>query len=586
MILISGKHHTNFVYMRTSGNTKNPFIIFMLLLLTLFITISFYKKGTFVDEQLTYDLSNRQAPQISFMMNYLKDSKPQTVLNDLSDILENGKSNSQIYRSYQTQKALNADNSLWHDSQYFSDYIQVEDGSRFDFLSVFYNSIYDSAPPFYYYIIHFVCSLFPNSFSLWYGLAVNILFLMLTCGLLYKLTQKYMAASSYAMLITLCYALSIGGISTLTIIRMYAVYTFFILAFFAINLNILENNFIFTRKTYIYYILIAVLGFYTQYYFIIYASLLIATILLFLLCKREYRKCFNYIKFSVLALVISFIIWPFSIKHIFLDSFGASTLTNAVSTNIFFKIKEYLAILTKSLFANNIIIFTFFCLLLVIGFAFYIYKTIHEKQNPLNHISSPLFLRSVILLFPVAGYFVMVAISSPFYSDRYIMCIFPFVILGLYCLLKQLVSLISFRFVFPVLCFIGILITLLGLTTSECSYFFKNQTEKYELVKNADETICIYVTTDEDGWQYKSCLDLISACKKTALLYPSQITELHRQFPQSGEYEQVLICITSSYEQQSSLLNSIIAECGLQAMTINPLPAENDGYATMYLLCK
>lgn len=571
--------------MKTFKNQKN-FILLMIFVFILFTTISFFKKGTFVDEQLTYDLSNRQAPQIKYMVNYLKDSSPKAVLNDLFDILENGKKDSQIYKNYQLQKSQNTNNSLWQDSQYFRDYIQVEDGSRFDFLSVFYNSIYDSAPPFYYYMIHFVCSLFPNSFSLWYGLAVNILFLMFTCGLLYKLSEKYLGSTPYAILITLCYALSIGGISTLTIIRMYAIYTFFILAFFAINLNLLENNFVFTRKTCIYYVLCIVLGFYTQYYFIIYASLLITTILLFLLHKKEFKKILTYIKFSAIALMISLLIWPFSIKHIFVDSFGTSTFSNVISGNIFFRIKEYLIILVKSLFANNIIIFAFFCLLLVFSIIFYIYTNIYNEQSFSNILSSPLLLKAVILLFPVTGYLFLVALSAPFYSDRYIMCIFPLVILGLYSFLKQTFSLVSVRSVFPVLCFIGIFITLHGLVTSECSYFFKSQTEKYELIKNADETICIYVTTDEDGWQYKSCLDLISACKKSALLYPSQVTELSLQCPQPSEYEQVLICITSAYKEQSSLLNCLMAECGLQEMTVIALPAENDGYAAMYLLHK
>ena len=102
---------------------------------------------------------------------------------------------------------------------------------------------------------------------MWYGLAVNILFLMLTCGLLYYLAKKYFGGTKYAFLIALCYAMSIGGISTLFIIRMYAIYTFFVLAFLGINLHIAHNGFSFTKKSRIAYVLCAVLGFYTPCYF-------------------------------------------------------------------------------------------------------------------------------------------------------------------------------------------------------------------------------------------------------------------------------------------------------------------------------
>lgn len=569
---------------------KKYFGICMFVILCLFIFFSFHKKGTFVDELLTYDLSNRQSAQVEYMKNYLKDSSFGQIADDISDLLHNGKSNSRIYQDFQVIEAQNAETSVWHDSRYFSDFITVEEGSRFDFLSVMYNSVYDSAPPFYYYLIHFVCSLFPGTFSLWYGLVVNILFLILTCGLLYRLTEKYFGGTKYAILVCLCYALSIGGLSTLLIIRMYAVYTFFVTAFFFINLHIAENGFTFTRKSRICYIICAVLGFYTQYYFVIYAGLLIGTITAFLMMRKATRtKITPYLTTSLTAAFISLILWPFSIKHIFFDSFGAGTLENAASGDFFYKIKEYILVLIKNLFADNFFLFFGLCALCVGGIAIFAYRA--KRQGKLHNPSLPSttenipafsFLKSGMLFLPIAGYFILVAVSAPFISERYIMCIFPLLMMGIFFLLKNILSIKVGKYTFPALCLAGICVTILGLTNVEWNYTYKDRTERAALMTEAEDTICIYVSAD-NGWQYKSVLDIMAACKKTAIIYPEQTAELALECPSPEEYSRVLICISSAFDQQQ-ILEDIIASCGFQDKTVTPLSAVNDEYAAMYLL--
>ena len=177
--------------------------------------------------------------------------------------------------------------------------------------------------------------------------------------------------------------MSIGGISTLFIIRMYAIYTFFVLAFLGINLHIAHNGFSFTKKSRIAYVLCAVLGFYTQYYFIIFAGILIGTIIAFLFFQKENRgKIKSYFTASLAAAVISLIIWPFSIKHIFFDSFGASTFSNAASGDFLHKVTVYLKIVADSLFAGQPILLALFSLAAIAGILWILrkYKTGNDKN--------------------------------------------------------------------------------------------------------------------------------------------------------------------------------------------------------------
>lgn len=548
------------------------------------------KKGTFVDELLTYDLSNRQSSRVEYILSYLASSSPSAIWNDVNDVLQNGKEASRIYLDFKEFEKQSDEASSWHEGTYFAGFITAEKGHRFDFFSVIYNALYDSAPPFYYFLVHFICSLFPGSFSLWYGLVINLIFLMLTCALLYHLTEKFFGGTKYACLVTLCYALSIGGISTLLIIRMYAVYTFLTLAFFGVNLYIAGNDFTFTKKSRIAYILCAVLGFYTQYYFVIYAGFLVGTVLVFLFfgenfSRKKYRaKAKAYIAPSVIAAVISLIIWPFSIKHIFMDSFGASTFSNAASGNLFQKLAAYLNILIDSLFVGQPLLFVFLCLLLLTGIIVLLFCLRSRKLSAQFSFTT---LKPFLLFIPSLGYLFLVALSAPFYADRYIMCIFPFCLLGIYYLYSLVLSAFSkhtsaAKSTFPILCAAGAAITLYGLLAVPKNYVYPDRNERYAFMENAENAVCLYVSED-NGWMYKSCLDIMSLCKGTAMLYPEQISSGSDMPKLPDDYDKVLVCIANSFEQED-ILNALIECYHLENRTIIEFSSVNDEYAKLYLV--
>ena len=70
------------------------------------------------------------------------------------------------------------------------DYVAVTDGERFDAGSVYYNQVHDVHPPLHYWLLNAVCSLFPDTFTKWTGLALNYVLYMLTMFALYKTVRK------------------------------------------------------------------------------------------------------------------------------------------------------------------------------------------------------------------------------------------------------------------------------------------------------------------------------------------------------------------------------------------------------------
>ena len=70
----------------------------------------------------------------------------------------------------------------WHNSEYFKDYIEINDSEKYDFSAVYNNQAEDVHPPIYYLLLRIACSFNINIFSIWPGTILNIiLFIYVIC---------------------------------------------------------------------------------------------------------------------------------------------------------------------------------------------------------------------------------------------------------------------------------------------------------------------------------------------------------------------------------------------------------------------
>ena len=61
-------------------------------------------------------------------------------------------------------------------AQPFLEYMAVQPGNGFSYGNVWKKQSADVHPPFYYVILHTICSLFPAKFSIWFAAVINIAF--------------------------------------------------------------------------------------------------------------------------------------------------------------------------------------------------------------------------------------------------------------------------------------------------------------------------------------------------------------------------------------------------------------------------
>ena len=103
-----------------------------------------------------------------------------------------------------TYNLANSANTLktdgeWNSGADFIDYLSVSDGDRFNYEQVYENQIIDAShPPFYYGLVHTVCSLFPNQFSKYFAFSINVLAMAGILIMLFKIVKRITKNNLYA----------------------------------------------------------------------------------------------------------------------------------------------------------------------------------------------------------------------------------------------------------------------------------------------------------------------------------------------------------------------------------------------------
>ena len=106
----------------------------------------------------------------------------------------------------------------WLPASFWVNSVVVDPTHTFSYDSVIYNMSLDNQPPFYFMIIHTVCSLFPGEFSRWFGIVPNLLFFVLSQLLFYAVGLKLFGKNAAALVLCLLYGSCWGVINNVMLI--------------------------------------------------------------------------------------------------------------------------------------------------------------------------------------------------------------------------------------------------------------------------------------------------------------------------------------------------------------------------------
>lgn len=329
-----------------------------------------------------------------------------------------------ISNSYDADRISNADWmwGSWISGSDFNDFISVQESERFSYKTVYFNTSTDCHPPLFYWLLHTVCSFFPNQFSKWFGIGINIICFIITEVFLYLVSREVISSKVWRFFPVIVYGMSPFAIETCTFIRMYMLLTMFAMIFIYAHMLLFQKGFSWKRFFIIW--LTIYLGSLTQYYFLIMCFWGVLIYALILLRKKEIKQMLIYGIGASISVGLMLITFPYAI----IQATGSSTnnVGNEVARNLLnFKLWIKMSIsLSKQLMASVTyyrplsVIIALFLLISVVG---KMILFLHQKKRNFNERTIWIAMLSILTILAITF------IGGEFVYLRYIYFIIPII---------------------------------------------------------------------------------------------------------------------------------------------------------------
>lgn len=292
-------------------------------------------------------------------------------------------------------------------------------GEQFRYDVVWQMQSWDVHPPLYYFVFHTVCSLFPEVFSKWLGIAVNLLayagsYLLLAyssytavwCGGMAQRREederRQEKAQILSFLTCLFWGFSGAVISGVMFIRMYQLLTFFVLLCLALHLRAVFKQDFRIRSFLLPLAVTVFLGFLTQYYYIIFHFFLGAGFCFYLLRRKKIRELFSYAAACAIGLLAALVYYPPALSHIFRGYRGTEAVSEfGNASNTLDRLRFFCGLFDDYVMSDTLIIWILVLALMAVtmGYLQKSGKLAGRRVNP----------AAALMLFTAAGYFFTVS---------------------------------------------------------------------------------------------------------------------------------------------------------------------------------
>lgn len=448
-------------------------VFFLCILMFYFIN---QKQGFHEDEIFSYGSSNYRYDNVYRPYGYAEASQDvfyNQVWNSKNKIT-NIKNYFFHYDTLKTDETLSKEIPIFRQKEDALTYLTIGKGDVLNYFSVYYNQARDVHPPLFYFLVHFVSTIFYGQFSKYIIFTINLVFFVGTLWIIKKIMEK-LDIKKMAIPTMILYGASMGCISTVMFQRMYMMLTFFSVLYLYLTIKFVQEDFKIEKKyPWIFTILF---GFLTQYYFCIYIVFVFLLVSAYLLTKKEYQKLGRYFLVHVIAAVIGILFYPASIYHIFFSYRGLGD-GREVAKPIIQSCIYYFSQIYK-LFSMKHLLF----LILVLYFILILKNKAKIDREKIFYCSL-IFLPSVMYLFTIAK-------IAPFlgedYTSRYIMLLFPIIAVGVAYLFSFATKKQGIFFT------ISLLLSVNGLYYNEPVYLYKDYQKAMDIATTYKDDYFVYV---------------------------------------------------------------------------------------------
>lgn len=393
------------------------------------------------------------------------------------------------------------EDQTWYEADYFKDALTATGEERFNIEMVVENQAMDTHPPLFYLLLNFVCSVFTGKFSKWFGIGLNIFFLVLLGGDLYLLLQYFLNNKYMSLFLSMVFCCSRLTVNMVLFVRMYVILMTLVVfqAWFHLKLydRMTEREGEFSIKQHFRMYLglscITLMGALTHYYFFIYQFFLTAVFVFELWKYKKYKDIFRYIATMSVSGMIYLCLYPAVLNHVFFKYRGRDAVHKFLKgETLFGDVISMFSIFDEQLFKRTLLPL----LLLLTGVTIFFMLKKKVGQTTLR--------KGSLLVLPAVIYFYIVSKASPFVTVRYVSPVAPVLYAALAvwagCLIRHMNMRILRRWGNVVICAVVFLTSFYFFSEPIKEPYFRQRKDLMDSLAKKVE-YCVYITGDEYNWK-------------------------------------------------------------------------------------
>lgn len=343
----------------------------------------------------------------------------------------------------------------WIDAKVLWDYITVQKGKQFDFGAVARNMSDERNPPLHHVILHAICSFFPETFSWWFGYAINVFSFIFMMIMLYFLGKQFFLSVKKALLICFFYGFSVAALNNMLFLRPYCLLTCFSILLIYFHVKMYRKKFCSCQWELVGILLTMIAGNLTQYTFMMFGMCIMLVFGIYELIKKKWKFAIIHGLIMLLSVGAAVIIWPHALDLLLARNQmyeAQMPLFWEINFSMLLSVEESTGIVFK---IPNIVFWTYvkfimiFLIIIVAGVSFicrnemWFRKRVKKGKDRVveagkwigNKIRygekiSILLMLTVFLTIVIISYYCNIYVMS-LYADRYFFFIMPFITLVL-----------------------------------------------------------------------------------------------------------------------------------------------------------
>lgn len=457
----------------------------------------------------------------------------------------------------------------WHDSSFFGDFLTIGPEEAFDLAGTWNTAKQNDAhPPLFFVVFELVTSLFfLNHFTKWSGLATNLVFFALNLAVFYLLCKRLLKSRPLAMAAMAIYGIGVGAVGTAIYLRMYMMLTFF-------STLLLYAHSLYCEKVMVrresprqcvpvcFVIAFTLLGgALTMYYFLFFAFFVCLFYGMALLWSRHWKHAGAYTLFTIGSMALYAIVCPSLFRDLLDSHRGKEALSIAADQGHLGEwLRGYACILDNELFGSCGGWLLLLLVLLAIAWLFW-----RRLRRPANHVEkgcrgaiSPEILQLLLIFLACACTFCTVARIAPYRVDRYIMNLFPGLVLSALALLLGLAELFGASSQLRAAAACVLLgLALLGYARTGVNYLYPGQNDCLRRLEQYRGSKAVYLS--ENVWDVSNVTPYLVGASSVFVAPVAGLSSLSSAFA-TGLPDGFLLYVGSVDEYPQEELDSVLGK--------------------------